>query len=94
MVIDRIVPRPESIATPATVAPDMTEALGLDEIFAEMVLGLGLAILVGNGLAWYRHRRGEKPEGAQGEFRTGRVWFLLVVGMLMTAWGAASVFVG
>ena len=70
----------------------MTDALGLDEIFAEMVLGLGLAILVGNGLAWYRHRRGQKPEGVEGEFRTGRVWFLLVVGGLMTAWGAAAVF--
>ncbi|HEX2152464.1 MAG TPA: hypothetical protein VHL52_00610 [Acidimicrobiia bacterium] len=72
----------------------MTDVLGLDEIFAEMVLGLGLAILVGNGLAWYRHRRGERPEGVEGDFRAGRVWFLLAVGLLMTAWGAASVLGG
>lgn len=70
----------------------MTDVLGLDEIFAEMVLGLGLALLVGNGLAWYRHRRGERPAGVEGEFRRGRVWFLLVVGALMTIWGTASVF--
>lgn len=72
----------------------MTDVLGLDEIFAEMVLGLGLAILIGNGLAWYRNRRGERPAGVEGEFRAGRVWFLLVVGLLMTSWGAASVFTG
>jgi hypothetical protein len=70
----------------------MSELLGLDEIFSELVLGLGLAILVGNGLAFYRHRRGEKPAGVEGEFRVGRVIFLLVVGLLMTTWGAVSVF--
>ncbi|HLU31498.1 MAG TPA: hypothetical protein VK088_07020 [Acidimicrobiia bacterium] len=68
------------------------EVLGLDEIFAELVLGLGLALIVGNGLAWYRHRRGERPEGVEGEFRSGRVTFLLVVGVLMATWGAVSVF--
>lgn len=70
----------------------MTEILGLDDIFAEMVLGLGLAILIGNGLALYKSRRGERPKGVDGEFRPGRVYFLLVVGVLMTLWGAASVF--
>lgn len=72
----------------------MSELLGLDAIFAELVLGLGLAILAGNGLAWYRQRRGEKPAGVEGEFRAGRVIFLLAVGVLMTAWGALSVFAG
>lgn len=70
----------------------MSELLGLDDIFAELVLGLGLAILVGNGLAWYRHRQGEKPQGVEGEFRQGRVVFLMVVGVLMTVWGSVSVF--
>ena len=68
------------------------DVLGLDEIFAELVLGLGLALIVGNGLAWYRHRRGERPEGVEGEFRSGRVAFLLLVGVLMAAWGAVSIF--
>lgn len=68
------------------------DVLGLDEIFAELVLGLGLALIVGNGLALYRHRRGERPDGVEGEFRSGRVAFLLVVGVLMATWGAVSVF--
>lgn len=70
----------------------MTDILGLDDIFAELVLGLGLAILIGNGLALYRHRRGERPKGVEGEFRSGRVYFLMVVGLLMVVWGAASIF--
>lgn len=70
----------------------MTDILGLDDIFAELVLGLGLAILIGNGLAVYKHRRGERPKGVEGEFRSGRVYFLMGVGLLMVVWGAASVF--
>lgn len=70
----------------------MSDLLGLDEILAELVLGLGLAIVIGNGLAWLKHRRGERPAGVEGEFRAGRVLFLFVVGLLMTTWGAVSVF--
>lgn len=70
----------------------MTDILGLDDLFAEMVLGLGLALLLGNGYAWYKHTRGERPEGVEGEFRRGRVWFLMTVGALMAVWGAVSVF--
>jgi uncharacterized iron-regulated membrane protein len=69
----------------------MSDILGLDDIFAEMVLGLGLALVVGNGLAWWKHRRGERPAQATGPFRAGRVMFLLAVGVLMTVWGAVSV---
>ncbi len=68
----------------------MSELLGLDEILAELILGLGLALIAGNGYAWYRHRRGERPEGVEGEFRTGRVVFLLIVGVLMAVWGSVS----
>ncbi|HEX7098874.1 MAG TPA: hypothetical protein VF377_06505 [Acidimicrobiia bacterium] len=68
----------------------MSDLLGLDEILAELILGLGLALIAGNGYAWYRHRRGEKPAGVEGEFRTGRVVFLLVVGAVMAVWGAVS----
>jgi hypothetical protein len=66
------------------------DILGLDSIFAELVTGLGLALLAGNGLAWWKHRRGEQPKGVDGVYRSGRVVFLLVVGALMTIWGVAS----
>jgi hypothetical protein len=68
----------------------MIDILGLDTLFAEMVTGLGLALLVGNLLAWRKHRKGEHPAGVEGEFRPGRVVFLLAIGALMTAWGVAS----
>jgi hypothetical protein len=59
-----------------------------------MVAGLGLALLVGNLLAWRKHRRGERPAGVEGEFRSGRVRFLMVVGLLMAIWGIGSLIVG
>ena len=72
----------------------MFEILGLDSLFAEMTLGLGLALVGGNLFAWWKHKKGERPEGAEGEFRTGRVVFLTAVGEVMAAWGAASIFGG
>ncbi|MGQ0849657.1 MAG: hypothetical protein ACT4OP_11165 [Actinomycetota bacterium] len=72
----------------------MIDILGLDTIFAEMVIGLGLALVVGNLLAWRKHRRGETPAGVQGQYRSGRVRFLLVVGLLMTLWGLGSLLSG
>lgn len=70
----------------------MVDILGVDSLFAELTLGLGLALLVGNFLALVRHRRGERPPGVEGTFRAGRVVFLIVVGVVMTVWGGASVF--
>jgi hypothetical protein len=72
----------------------MIDILGLDSLFAEMITGLGLALLVGNLLAWRKHAKGERPAGVVGEFRRGRVTFLLVVGLLMTVWGVASILNG
>ena len=68
----------------------MTDILGLDSLVAEMITGLGLALIVGNALAWRKHRTGEAPAGATGEYRPGRVRFLLVVGLVMTIWGLIS----
>ncbi len=70
----------------------MVDILGVDSLFAELTLGLGLALLVGNVLALVRYRRGERPQGVEGPFRAGRVAFLLLVGVVMTAWGGASIF--
>ena len=72
----------------------MIDILGIDTLFAEMVTGLGLALLVGNLLAWWKHRKGEHPRGVEGEFRQGRVMFLLAIGFLMTVWGVASMLSG
>ena len=68
----------------------MSELLGLDSLVAQMVLGLGAALVIGNGLAWRKHRRGERPVGVEGEFNRGRAEFLIVAFVLMTAWGVAS----
>ena len=68
----------------------MPDILGIDTLFAELVAGIGLALVVGNFLAWRKHRRGERPRGVEGEFRQGRVVFLLAIGSLMTVWGVAS----
>lgn len=72
----------------------MPDILGIDTLFAELVTGLGLALLVGNLLAWRKNRKGERPPGVEGDFRRGRVLFLLVIGLLMTVWGVASMLTG
>ena len=69
----------------------MLEALGMDQIFAQMIVAIGLALVLGNGFAVFKHRRGERPEGVEGELRTGRVVFLIVVGLVMTIWGIATI---
>lgn len=68
----------------------MRDILGLDSLVAEMITGLGLALIVGNLLAWRKHRAGQTPAGMTGDYRPGRVRFLLVVGVLMTVWGLSS----
>jgi hypothetical protein len=68
----------------------MTDILGLDSLVAQMVLGLGAALVLGNGFAWFKERRGERPAGETGQFHRGRAAFLMVVGVLMVAWGLGS----
>lgn len=64
-----------------------------ENLFPQLVLALGLALMVGNGLAWWKHRRGESPEGVEdAQFRAGRVAFLSVVGLMLSIWGAATLF--
>jgi hypothetical protein len=69
----------------------VTELLGIDDILPELVIGLGLALLIGNGLAWWKNRQGETPEGVtDAAYRPGRVRFLMSVGVVMTIWGVIS----
>ena len=71
--------------------PRVGDFLDFENLLPELVVGLGLALLLGNGLAWWKHRQGKTPEGVENaQYRRGRVAFLMVVGALMTTWGAVS----
>lgn len=72
----------------------MFEILGFDSLFAEMILGIGVALILGNAWAYRQYRKGVRPEGIEADapFNTGRVIWLSVIGVLMSAWGGLSVF--
>ncbi|HEX9977090.1 MAG TPA: hypothetical protein VGB41_00540 [Acidimicrobiia bacterium] len=72
----------------------MIDILGLDSLLAQLILGLGAALLIGNLYAVIMDRRGVKPRGAQGDLRRGRAWFLAGVGLVIAAWGLASLIWG
>jgi hypothetical protein len=64
-----------------------------ENLLPELILAVGLALLIGNGLAWWKHRRGETPKGIeQAQYRPGRVAFLSAVGVVLTIWGAVTLF--
>ena len=73
---------------------DITELLGLDDLLAQLILAVGAAMVLGNGFAMVQHARGRDPKKAGGEFRAGRAWWLLGVGLLITLWGVASLMTG
>jgi hypothetical protein len=68
----------------------MEELLDLNLLIKQLALALGLAMVVGNLYAVYKHRKGDKPKDEEGEFRTGRVVWLLIVGVLISLWGGFS----
>lgn len=72
----------------------MVEILGLDTLLAQLVLAIGAAMVLGNGYAIYQHKQGRRPRGAQGEFRSGRAWWLLTIGVLIALWGGISLLAG
>ena len=55
----------EARVSPVTVPFAWLSSSTFDNLLPELVLGLGLALLVGNGLAWLRHRQGRTPEGVE-----------------------------
>lgn len=71
-------------------SPDVQEILNLDLLIEQLALALGLAMVIGNAYAIYKNRRGEKPKDEEGEFRPGRAYWLLSVGILIALWGGIS----
>jgi len=61
----------------------------INALFPQLVLALGAALVGGNGLALWHHRRGKRPEDL-GELRLGRARWLVVVGLIMAGWGLAT----
>lgn len=73
--------------------PPVGDLFDFENLLPELVLALGLALLIGNGLAWWKHRHGETPEGVEdAQYRPGRVAFLSVVGAVLAVWGAVTLF--
>jgi hypothetical protein len=81
------------VATVPTVET-ITDVLGLDDLLAQFILALGAAMVIGNGAAIWMDRTGRTPKRAEGEFRRGRAWWLLGVGVLIALWGTASLIAG
>lgn len=70
--------------------PCVEELLDLNLLIKQLALALGLAMLIGNFYAVYKHRKGHKPKDEEGEFRAGRAWWLIGVGVVISLWGAIS----
>lgn len=73
---------------------DIVDLLGLNTLLAQLILAVGGAMILGNGFAIFQHSRGRGPANAEGQFRKGRAWWLLGVGVLIAIWGVASLMGG
>jgi hypothetical protein len=69
---------------------DLPDILNLNLLIEQLALALGLAMVFGNAFAIYKNRTGGKPKGEEGEFRRGRAYWLLAVGVVIAVWGAIS----
>jgi hypothetical protein len=63
----------------------------IENLLPELIIALGLALVIGNGLAWWKNRKGETPAGVtDATYRRGRVVWLTGVGLLLTVWGLVT----
>lgn len=81
-------------ATSVSPMENITDALGLDDLLAWLILAVGGAMVLGNGAAIWMDRQGKTPEKADGEFRPARAWWLFGVGAFIAAWGIGSLVTG
>lgn len=70
----------------------VSQLFDVDLLVKQIVLAFGGAMVVGNLYAIIQHHRGIAPKNAEGEFRPGRAYWLLSVGILISIWGIASFF--
>jgi len=68
----------------------MEQLLDLDLLMKQIALAFGAAMVIGNLFAIIQHKRGKAPKGESGEFRAGRAYWLLGVGLLIGTWGGVS----
>ena len=69
----------------------MGDLFDFENLLPQMILALGLALLIGNGLAWWKNRKGESPkEVPDAVYRPGRVRFLMLVGLVLTVWATVT----
>ena len=83
-----------ALACLSMLAQDAADILGLNTLLAQLILAVGASMVLGNGYAIYVHHKGRAPARATGEFRASRAWWLLLVGLFISTWGAASLIVG
>jgi hypothetical protein len=69
----------------------MGDIFDIQTLLPQLILAFGLALIIGNGLAWWKHRKGETPKGVEGAaYRPGRVAWLTTVGVILTVWATVS----
>lgn len=66
------------------------DIFNVNELLAQLMLAVGAALFAGNAFALIQNRRGVRPKNLDGELRTGRAWWLIAVGLVITVWALAS----
>ena len=80
----------DQTGAPVVVGSPPMDILGMDTLFAELLLGVGLAMAFGNGFAWWKHQKQEAPDFEGATYRRGRVFFLGIAGLVIATWAGLS----